>query len=127
MYGVNMNNESGFTFAREDAHGQPIYKISKVGTQMSIKLGYVSIEGLLQAELSIAKCYAKKIPSVCFKNYIDAMNSKIKNRLLNLYDYSKFYSPFFIDELMSNFTALFKYDLEQVLGTRDIDLFPTEG
>lgn len=126
MYGVNMRND-GFIFAREDSHGQPIYKISKVGTQLSLKLGYVSIEGLLQAELSIAKCYAKKIPSTYFKNYITAMNSKIKNRFLNLYDDSKFYSPFFIDELLTNFAPLFKYDLEQVLGTRDIDLFPSDN
>lgn len=125
MYGVNMRDD-GFIFEREDSHGQPIYKISKVGTQLSLKLGYVSIEGLLQAELSIAKCYAKKIPSTYFNNYITAMNSKIKNRLLNLYDDSKFYSPFFIDELLTNFAHLFKYDLEQVLGTRDIDLFPSD-
>lgn len=126
MYGVNMG-KFVFEFTREDSYGQPVYKISKIGTQMAIKLGYVSIEGLLQAELSIAKCYARKNPSIIFKNYIDAMNAKINNRLLNLYDNSKFYSPFFIDEMLSNFTALFKYDLGQALGVRDIDLFPAQN
>lgn len=52
------------------------------------------------------------------------MNSKVKNRQLNLFDDEKFYAPNFIQETLSNFANLFKYDLEQVLGTRDIELFP---
>lgn len=113
-----------FQYVREDSHGQPIYKISKVGTNASIKLGYVSIEGLLTAEISIAKCFSTKSPEKYFKNYISAMNSKVKNRQLNLFDDEKFYAPNFIQETLSNFANLFKYDLEQVLGTRDIELFP---
>lgn len=96
-----------------------------MGTQLSIKLGYVSVEGLLSAEKSIAMTYSMKSPDKYFKHYIEAINSKIKNRLVNLYDDVKFYTPCFIEETLANFAALLKYDLEQVLGTREIELFPT--
>lgn len=126
MYGDGSKGDS-FLFTREDNHGQPIYKITKVGTQLSIKLGYVSVEGLLAAEKSIAMAYSNKSPDKYFKNYVEVMNIKIKNRLSNPYDDVKFFTPCFIEEAMANFAGLLKYDLEQVLGTRDIELIPSSN
>lgn len=104
----------GFIIKRSD-YGSPVWSITKKGTEKEIKLGFVTIESILQSERCVINIFLQKSPETYFKNYMEILNQKAKNRNLNILNLSNSYKGNFIEETYVNFKDLFQYDLEQII------------
>lgn len=116
-------NIDGFTIESLE-YGTLLYQITKKGTTSKIIIGLTTLDGLLAAERCIMNIARRKSTEKYFSNYVEAINKKLKDRLYNLLDDSRNYLPNFAEETYSNFSALFKYDLEQACGNSEIELYP---
>lgn len=95
----------------------------KKGTTSEVTIGFVTVYGLLAAERCIVNMFNRKKPDQYFKCYIEAINNKAKDRMYNILNNTNSFIPNFIEETLTNFVELFKFDLQQVVEDRNIKLY----